>query len=54
VRNSCASIGRRWRCDAGGHSVRNTGLECSVPSAVAGGGGAWLRQVGADAGEGRA
>jgi hypothetical protein len=34
--------------------VGNTGPESPVPRAVSGGGGAGLRPVGADAGEGRA
>ena len=49
-----AFLGRRWRCGAGGHSVRNTGPESTVPSAAPGGGGAGLRAAGAAAGEGRA
>jgi hypothetical protein len=35
-------------------SLRNTGLESTVPRAASGGGGAGLRPAGADAGEGRA
>jgi hypothetical protein len=47
-------LGRRSRHGAGGHSTGVTGLEGTVPRAAAGGGGAGLRPVGADAGQGRA
>jgi hypothetical protein len=49
-----AFLGRRSRCEAGGHSTRGTGLESLVPRAASGDGGAGLRPAGAGAGEGRA
>ncbi len=49
-----AFLGRCRQCDAGGHSMSNTGPESLVLPAAAGGGGAWLCQAKADAGEGRA
>jgi hypothetical protein len=52
--SDCAFLGRRSRCGAGGNSIRNTGLESTVPGAASGGGGAGLRPAGAVAGEGRA
>jgi hypothetical protein len=50
----CAFLGRRCGCGAGGHSIRNTGPESTVPAAAPGGGGGRLRRPGAVAGEGRA
>jgi hypothetical protein len=47
-------LGGRWGCGAGGNSTSSTDPEGTVPPAVAGGGGAGLRPVGAVAGEGRA
>ena len=47
-------LGRRSRCRAGGHSMRNTGPEITVPRAASGSGGAGLRPAGAGAGQGRA
>jgi hypothetical protein len=49
-----AFLGRRSRRGAGGHSIRNTGPESTVPRAVPGGGGAGLRPAGAGADQGRA
>jgi hypothetical protein len=51
---SRAFLGRRSGRGAGGHSIRNTGPESTVPGATSGVGGAGLRPAGADAGEGRA
>jgi hypothetical protein len=47
-------LGRRCGCGAGGHSIRNTGPESTVPAAAPGGGGGRLGRPGAAAGEGRA
>jgi len=52
--NTCAFLGRRCGCGAGGHSVADTGPEGTVPAAVSGVGGAGLGPAGADADEGRA
>jgi hypothetical protein len=49
-----ASLGRRSRCGAGGHSMGNTGLESTVPRAVSGGRRGRLRRPGAAAGQGHA
>jgi len=51
---TCAFLGRRCGCGAGGHSVGNTGPEGPVFAAVSGGGGAGLCPAGAGTGEGRA
>ena len=49
-----AFLGRRCVCGAGGHSMGDTGLECTVRAAATGGGGGRLCRPGAAAGEGRA
>jgi hypothetical protein len=54
VRATRGFLGRRCGRGAGGHSIRNTGLESTVFAAAAGGGGGRLRRLGAIAGEGRA
>jgi hypothetical protein len=48
-RRASAFLGRRCGCGAGGHSIRNTGPESTVPAAAPG----RLCRPGARAGEGR-